>query len=99
GLEGEGAREWVQAMHVLGCHDMALLLATCVALLTWWRLRRTGFSGFAEGVGDALMTGGVIVLITCAGGAFGAALRAAELAPAIQGLAGDSDRKSVVEGQ
>ena len=90
GLEGAGAPGWVQAMHVLGSPDMALLLATCVALLTWWRLRRPGFSGFAEGVGDALMTGGVIVLITCAGGAFGAALRAAELAPAIQGLAGDS---------
>jgi H+/gluconate symporter-like permease len=36
------------------------------------------------------MAGGVIVLITCAGGAFGASLSHAGLAPAIQNLAGES---------
>jgi H+/gluconate symporter-like permease len=41
-------------------------------------------------VGEALMAGGVIVLITCAGGAFGASLSHAGLAAAIQNLAGES---------
>lgn len=90
GVQEGDARAWVHAVHVLGSPDMALLLASAVALFTWWRRRRPGISGFSEGVGDALMTGGVIVLITCAGGAFGAALRAAQLAPAIQGLTGES---------
>jgi GntP family gluconate:H+ symporter len=44
----------------------------------------------SNGMGEALMAGGVIVLITCAGGAFGASLRSAGLAAAIQELAGDA---------
>jgi gluconate:H+ symporter, GntP family len=37
-------------------------------------------------VESALMSGGVIILITAAGGAFGAMLQAAQIGPAIQGL-------------
>lgn len=41
-------------------------------------------------VESSLMSGGVIILITAAGGAFGAMLQAAEIGPAIQSLfAGD----------
>jgi GntP family gluconate:H+ symporter len=75
---------------VLGNPQMALLLAAAIALLVYWRHARPTVEKFCDGVGEALMAGGVIVLITCAGGAFGGALRAAELAPAIQLLAGDS---------
>lgn len=75
---------------VLGNPNMALFLAALIALIAYWRHRRPDMNDMSAGVGEALMAGGVIVLITCAGGAFGASLRSAELAPAIQGLAGDS---------
>lgn len=88
--EDGGAAPWMHAVRVLGSPDLALLLAAGVALLTWWRHKRPGLAAMSEGIGDALMTGGVIVLITCAGGAFGAALGMAELAPAIRDLTGDS---------
>ncbi|HZD52707.1 MAG TPA: SLC13 family permease [Woeseiaceae bacterium] len=89
GADGAGG-SWLRLFQVLGTPDLALLLAAAVALLTWWRQRRPDRETLSEGIGDALMTGGVIVLITCAGGAFGAALRMAELAPAIRALTGDS---------
>jgi GntP family gluconate:H+ symporter len=75
---------------VLGNPQMALLLAAFIALYTWWRQRRPTAEQVTDAIGEALMAAGVIVLITCAGGAFGGALRAAQLAPAIQALAGDS---------
>jgi GntP family gluconate:H+ symporter len=59
-------------------------------MLTYWRHCRPAAQKLSAAVGEALMAAGVIVLITCAGGAFGGALRAAELAPAIQALAGNS---------
>lgn len=84
-------REWglLHLVDILGNPHVALLLSTCIALWTYWRHRRPDAAALSNGVNDALMTGGMIVLITCAGGAFGAALKMAELAPAIQLLAGD----------
>ena len=79
-----------RAITVLGNPQMALLLSASVALLTYWRHCRPSAQQLSTSVGEALMTGGVIVLITCAGGAFGGALKSAQLAPAIQTLAGDS---------
>jgi GntP family gluconate:H+ symporter len=77
-------------LEVLGNPQMALLIAAAIALFTWWRHCRPTPQQLADGVAEALMAAGVIVLITCAGGAFGGALRAAELAPAIQALAGEA---------
>ena len=73
---------------VLGNPQFALLLAAFIALWTWWRHCRPSAPELSDAVGEALMAGGVIVLITCAGGAFGGALRAAGLAPAIESVAG-----------
>lgn len=81
---------WSRVIVVLGNPQMALLVSAGVALLTWWRHCRPEPHEISAGVGEALMAGGVIVLITCAGGAFGGALRSAQLAPAIQTLAGDA---------
>lgn len=75
---------------VLGNPNIALFLSAIVALIVYWRHRKPKAEVLSAGVGDALMAGGVIVLITCAGGAFGASLSHAGLAPAIQGLAGES---------
>lgn len=85
-----GVLPFVRTIEVLGNPEMALLISAGVALVTYWRHRRPDIEALSGGIGDALMAGGVIVLITCAGGAFGVALRMAELAPAIQSLAGES---------
>ena len=87
---GQESSAAVEVMAVLGNANAALLLAASVALLVYWRHRRPAYGTLSDNVGNALMTGGVIVLITCAGGAFGASLRMAELAPAIQALAGEA---------
>jgi GntP family gluconate:H+ symporter len=89
-LDAEALPGLAGTLAVLGNPQLALLLAAFIALWTWWRHSRPSRVQVSDAVGEALMAGGVIVLITCAGGAFGGALRAAELAPAIQFLAGDA---------
>lgn len=71
---------------VLGNANMALLLSAAVALWLYWDQRRPSRDDLAAMVEDALMSGGVIILITAAGGAFGAMLREAQLGPAIEAL-------------
>ena len=77
-------------MSVLGNPNMALLLSSAIALLTYWCCRRPTRLQFADSLEKALMSGGMIILITSAGGAFGAMLKVAQLAPAIQSLFGES---------
>ena len=71
---------------VLGNPNMALLLSAAVALWLYWDQRGPTRDEMAAMVEDALMSGGVIILITAAGGAFGAMLREAQLGPAIEAL-------------
>jgi GntP family gluconate:H+ symporter len=72
---------------VLGNPNLALLLSAGIALGTLWSRRRLVEGSVAQLVEGALMSGGVIILITAAGGAFGAMLRAAGLGDAIKGMA------------
>ncbi|HEY3897948.1 MAG TPA: SLC13 family permease [Chthoniobacter sp.] len=77
-------------VRVLGEKEMALTLGACFALilLAWKRDRATT----NKAVGHALSSGAVILLIICAGGAFGGVLRqtgiAAVLAKALGGAEG-----------
>ncbi|HXW07082.1 MAG TPA: SLC13 family permease [Vicinamibacterales bacterium] len=73
---------------LVGNANLALMVSAAIALLIYVRYRRADRARTARMVEGALMSGGIIVLITAAGGAFGAMLRAAEIGPAIQGLAG-----------
>jgi GntP family gluconate:H+ symporter len=73
--------------NVLGNPNLALLFSAAIALLTLWARRRTLSVPIARVVEAALMSGGVIILITAAGGAFGAVLREAGLGEAIRRLA------------
>jgi GntP family gluconate:H+ symporter len=71
---------------VLGNPNLALLISTAVAiLLLYWR-RQPTLVQLSEMVETSLMSGGAIILITAAGGAFGAMLKVAEIGPAIEGL-------------
>ncbi|CAN5913807.1 SLC13 family permease [soil metagenome] len=70
---------------LLGDANLALLLATVVAILILVRQRRPSRENLAKMVEVSLMSGGIIILITSAGGAFGKMLVAAQVGPAIEG--------------
>ena len=63
-----------------------MLVSAAIALYVLWRQRRPGREALARTVESSLMSGGVIILITSAGGAFGAMLKTAEIGPAIQNM-------------
>ena len=73
----------------LGNANLALLLAAGVALWVFVRQCRPNRGAVAELVETSLMSGGVIILITAGGGAFGAMLQEAQVGPAIQALFAD----------
>ena len=64
-----------QIAAVLGHRDSALMLAAAVAMFVLVRQRKLSFKELASRCETALMSGGMIILITAAGGAFGAMLR------------------------
>ncbi|MCB9873540.1 MAG: gluconate permease [Planctomycetaceae bacterium] len=72
--------------NVFGNANFALLLSTIVAL--WMLAKQRGLSPVevAQVVENSLMGGGVIILITAAGFAFGAMLKAAEVGAAIEAI-------------
>ncbi|WP_412061856.1 GntP family permease [Rubrivirga sp. IMCC45206] len=73
----------------LGNPNLALGLAAVAALAVQVRQRGTDRRALAASVEAALMAAGVIILITAAGGAFGAMLRAAGVGEVVAGLVGD----------
>jgi gluconate:H+ symporter, GntP family len=83
------AQRWARlsgATNVFGNANFALLLSALIAVATLVVQRHLSRQEMAAAVETALMSGGVIILITAAGGAFGAMLQAARVGPAIQQL-------------
>ena len=66
-----------QIAAVLGNRDMALLLAAAVAMFVLVHYQKISLKELAKRAEVALMSGGIIILITAGGGAFGAMLREA----------------------
>ncbi len=84
---------WVNATFytsVFGNPNFALLVSTAIAMLLVMKTRKPSRDEFAKLVEVALMSAGVIILITAAGASFGAMLKAAQIGPAIEGLFGGS---------
>lgn len=86
---GDLAPGWLVAVkpliNFLGDKNIALVCAALIALATLALQRaRSGGKHWFDGVQKALGSGGVIILITAAGGAFGHALRQCGIAEAIQ---------------
>lgn len=79
-----GVAEWV---NLAGNKHVALLAGTTAGLVLAMRHRRPDGPGFGALLGAPLESAGVIILITSAGGAFGAMLREAGLAGAVTTLA------------
>jgi H+/gluconate symporter-like permease len=75
---------------LIGDPNLAMLLSAAIALIVLHRQRKTSLKELSKIVETALMSGGVIILITAGGGAFGAMLQQAQIGPAIESLfAGD----------
>ncbi len=71
---------------VLGDPNLALLLAAFVSVALYIRVRRPTRTAMGKLVEQSLQSGGIIILITAAGGTFGAMLKEAQIGPAIQGM-------------
>lgn len=71
---------------VLGNANMAMMLSAAAALAVYWRQRKPSRRRLTDMVEDSLTGAGIIILITSAGGAFGAMLQQAQVGPALQNL-------------
>jgi len=80
------ARDWADDLAFWSNPNLALLLSAIVAMVTLVWVKRMSLQQLAIDVEEALMSGGVIILITSAGGAFGAMLTAAQIGPAIESM-------------
>lgn len=77
-------RQLADATQVVGNPGLALLLAAIAALLIEKRQRSVSWKILGGEIEKALASAGVIILITAAGGAFGAMLKQAYVGDAIQ---------------
>jgi GntP family gluconate:H+ symporter len=71
---------------VLGDVNLAMLISAAIAMLMLKSKRALSNAQLAKVVEASLMSGGMIILITSAGGAFGAMLKEAQIGPAIESL-------------
>ena len=71
---------------VLGNVNLAMLISTAIAMWMLKSKRALTNTQLGKVVEVSLMSGGVIILITAGGGAFGAMLKAAQIGPAIETL-------------
>jgi len=78
------ARQLAKRLAMWSNPNFALLLAAIVAMATLKHVRGLSLRQLSIDMEEALMSGGVIILITASGGAFGAMLTAAGIGPAIE---------------
>jgi GntP family gluconate:H+ symporter len=83
-------RWFISASAALGNPNIALLLSMVLAVGTWWVNCRPKRGVIPFGIEESLMAAGTIILITSAGGAFGAMLGAAKIDVAIKEIFGNS---------
>jgi GntP family gluconate:H+ symporter len=90
-LEGSTLRQFADVVAVLGNVNLAMLLAAAIAMWMLKSKRQLNLAQLSKVVEGSLMSGGIVILITAAGGAFGAMLEAADVGSAIANLIpGDS---------
>ncbi|MBA7615933.1 Gnt-II system L-idonate transporter [subsurface metagenome] len=75
-----------QIAAVLGNPNLALLLSAAIAMFVLVRSRGLSLKELSGKMDTALMSGGIIILITAAGGAFGAMLRVAGVQDVVKGF-------------
>ncbi len=79
-------RELANITSMLGDANFALLVSAVIAMWTLAVQRQFSLKELASSVEVSLMSGGLIILITAAGGAFGAMLTVANVGDAIQNM-------------
>jgi len=67
-----------------GNKNIAMAVGTCVALLIWARAKKLRVNDLWKGVAQPLEIGGIIILITSAGGAYGAMIQHSGIGEAIK---------------
>jgi H+/gluconate symporter-like permease len=87
-------RQAANVTALLGNANLALLLSAAIAMLVLFRQRGLTLGQLAKTTETALMSGGVIILITAGGGAFGEMLKEAGVKDSIVGLVG-SEREGL----
>ncbi len=74
---------WFLVLTFLGNPSIALFISALIGLMMLYKTKDMTFKGLSTEVEDSLLGAGVIILITAAGGAFGAALKATGIANVI----------------
>ncbi len=80
----------VELVALLGNKNVALSLAATLAVMIYLRQKRLPWRQTEAIVGEPLATAGAIILITAAGGAYGAMLKQSGIGEAMRGWAGGS---------
>lgn len=81
---------------VFGNAALALGLSMILSMITWVRFRKPAGDDFAKGLETALLSGGLVILITAAGGAFGAMLKLTGIGADIEQLFAGSSAVGLV---
>jgi GntP family gluconate:H+ symporter len=77
-------RRWSNRLALWSNANFALMLAAICAMLTLKYVRSLSWRSLGDDVEESLMSGGVIILITAAGGAFGAMLQDTNISETIK---------------
>jgi GntP family gluconate:H+ symporter len=77
----------VEAVQLLGNKNIALLIGAVIALAVYARQKKVGVKQLGEVLGGPLEVAGVIILITAAGGAYGAMIKNGGIGDAVRELA------------
>ncbi|MCA9127636.1 MAG: gluconate permease [Planctomycetales bacterium] len=81
---------------LFGSADLAMIIAALFAVFLCWKVQGHNLAALAEHVEDALLSGGVIILITAAGGAFGALLAMTEIQAVVKSFFEGSDSGGLI---
>ncbi len=79
-------RLWSDRLTGLGNASLALSIAALISIATLAWAKNRSLTALAGDVEESLMSGGLIILITAAGGAFGAMLQRANISESIQSM-------------
>ncbi|MCR9291506.1 MAG: GntP family permease [bacterium] len=71
---------------LVGSPNMAMILAALFSIYLCWKVQGHSLQELSDHVEDALLSGGVIILITSAGGAFGALLAMTQIQDVVKSL-------------
>ncbi len=99
-FSGQARQTWQRSIAnvtaVTGNPNLALFLSALIAMYTLVHSRGLSLKDLAKTTETALMSGGVIILITAAGGAFGAMLRAAGIQKSVEQYVGSGQQAGLV---